>query len=106
MGRHRNEPTVGSWYDSQRLPESFMVVDCDHDDYVEIQYLDGELDKIDFEAWDAIHPIEVPEPEDATAPYGVAHDDEDILRLLNEIEDQHDLDEHLHHIDKDEESWD
>lgn len=102
--RHHTEPIIGNWYDSKSFPESFVVVDCDQDEYVEIQYLHGELDKIDYDAWDALAAEEIPEPEDATAPYGVEHD-EDITKLLNEIEEQKDLDEHMRFIDRDEESW-
>ncbi len=40
-------PTVGNWYDSENFQESFIVIDCDKNDGIEIQYKDGELDKIE-----------------------------------------------------------
>lgn len=101
---HSLPPIVGNWYDSKNLAESFVVVDCDKEDMIEIQYLDGQIDKLDYESWDALLAEEIPEPEDATAPYGVEHDD-DIISLLNEIEEQKDLEEHLHNIDRDESDW-
>src|SRR5690349_5706901 len=104
MARHHpHEPIIGTWYDSKNVAASFQVVD-DDEDYVEIQYLDGELDKIDHETWEALDPDEIPEPEDATAPFGVEHD-QDIVKLLKEIEDQEDLGEYFHNIDRDEEEW-
>lgn len=104
--RHHTEPIIGNWYDSKDLAESFVILECDDNhDYVEIQYLDGELDKLDYDNWDSLHAEEIPEPEDATAPYGIVHED-DVLKLLSEIEEQKDLDEHLRFIDRDEERWD
>lgn len=99
MPRHHSEPQVGHWYDSSNFPECFMVVDCDKEDYIEVQYLDGELDKIDYETWDTLNPEEVAEPEDANAAYGLERED-DMVKLLNEIEGQTDLEEHLRHIER------
>lgn len=102
--QHHSEPEIGHWYDAADFPDCFSVVDIDRDEAVEIQYLDGELDKLDMDTWHQIDPEEIPEPEDATAPYGVEHD-QDVVKLLREIEDQKDLDEHIHNIDSDEEEW-
>lgn len=92
-------PTIGTWYNSKSFPESFAVIgyDKDDDDYIEIQYHDGELDRLDPEEWYASNPHEIAEPED-TAPFDVDHD-EDMLKLLSQIETQQDLEEHLHHLD-------
>lgn len=98
------DPIIDSWYDGAGMPECFRVIDYDKNDYVEIQYLDGELDRIDLDAWDHMHPEEIPAPEDAAAPFNLDKD-EDIVSLLNEIEEQSDLDEHLHNLDIDEQSW-
>lgn len=109
MRHHHTDPIPGNWYDSKDFPECFTVVDCEYDDfehtdYVDIQYLHGELDRMDIDTWDALDPEEIAEPEDATAPYEVEHD-QDIVKLLKEIEDQQDLDEHIRNIDSDEEEW-
>lgn len=97
-------PIVGNWYDAKNFQESFMVIDCDQRDSIEIQYKDGELDRMDFDTWDAFNPHEVTEPEDATAPFGLEHE-EDMVKLLNAIENQQDLAEHQRHIDSDESDW-
>ena len=94
------EPTVGNWYDSKDFYECFKVVDVDEkSSSVEIQYFDGDIEEIDYEVWLASHPHEISEPEDASAPYELEH--EDMLNLLNEIENQEDLEDHLRHIDLD-----
>ncbi len=97
---HHSVPTVGNWYNSANFHESFVVIDCDPDDCIEIQYKDGEIDKIDLDVWDAIHAHEIAEPEYA-AVYGLEYD-EDMVKLLNDIEGQEDLEEHLRNLDHDE----
>jgi hypothetical protein len=102
---HHSVPKVGNWYDSANFHESFVVIDCDPEDYIEIQYKDGEIDKIDFDVWYAFNPHEIAEPEEPLAPYGLEQHDDDIISLLNEIEGQDDLEEHLRNLDHDESDW-
>lgn len=94
------EPVIGHWYHAKIFPESFVVISQDEDDYIEVQYHDGEIDRIDPEEWNAVHPHEIAEPEDA-APFDENYE-ADMLNLLNQIESQEDLEEHLHHLDRDE----
>lgn len=103
-GSEHVEPEIGSWYDSKNVPESFVVLD-EGDDYIQIQYLDGELDRIDYDSWDAMHMRPVAEPEDATAGYEMEH--EDMLNLLNDLEESQDveLEDHLRYIDSDDSEW-
>ncbi len=98
-------PVVGNWYEAGGMPASFTVVDFERGDYIDIQYLDGQLDQIDIEAWEAMHAKEIPAPEDPSAPFGEVENDDDISTLLNELQDQDDLEERLHNIDHDEDSW-
>jgi hypothetical protein len=100
----KEEPLIGSWYDSKDFPECFRVVAYDNPhDAVEIQYFDGEIEEIDYETWQQLNPYEIPEPEDASAPFEMER--EDILDMLNEIENDEDLASHLRHIDDEESSW-
>lgn len=101
--QHHEEPIVGGWYDSKDFPECFRVVDYDKHNSVEIQYFDGEIEEIDYETWVALHPLEIPEPEDAMAPYEMER--EDILELLNGIENDEHLDDHLRYLEEDESDW-
>jgi hypothetical protein len=63
------DPIVGMWYQHFDKGEKFEVVAVDEDEKtVEIQYYDGDIDELDFQAWYQlpIEPIET--PEDQTAP--------------------------------------
>lgn len=105
-GASKEEPAIGSWYDSKDFPECFKVVAYEGHDSVEIQYYDGEIEEIDYETWLTLHPHEVAAPENASSGYEMDH--EDMLDLLDEISSQNDqtLDDHLLHIDQDESRWD
>jgi hypothetical protein len=56
------EPTVGKWYLDAELDEQFRVVAIDEErEVVEIQYLNGEADEIELEAWSDLD-LEAAEP--------------------------------------------
>jgi hypothetical protein len=65
------EPIVGKWYVDADLDERFRVVAIDEErEVVEIQYLNGEADEIELEAWSDLD-LEAAEPPDEES------DDED-----------------------------
>lgn len=101
---HHKDPIVGNWYSSKQMQEIFVIVDYDPKDVIEIQYLDGELDKIEFEAWNDLHAHEIPEPEDERAPFGIEHD-YDVRNILSNAEGQEDIENYGHPPDKDETEW-
>ncbi len=103
-GSEHVEPEIGNWYNSKQVHDAFVVLD-EGDDYIQIQYLDGELDRIDYDSWDALHMEPVAEPDDVAAGYEMER--EDILNLLNEIEEipDQDLEDHLRYIDSDDSEW-
>ena len=46
------EPVAGQWYENLEEEESFRVLSVDEDsELVEIEYLDGDIEEIDLEAW-------------------------------------------------------
>jgi hypothetical protein len=46
------EPTPGQWYENLEEEESFRVLSVDEDsELIEIEYLDGDIEEIDVEAW-------------------------------------------------------
>jgi hypothetical protein len=46
------EPVPGQWYENLEEEESFRVLTVDEDsELVEIEYLDGDIEEIDLEAW-------------------------------------------------------
>ena len=58
------EPVVGKWYRDAELDEQFRVLAIDEErEVVEIQYLDGEADEIELEAWSDLD-LEAAEPPD------------------------------------------
>jgi uncharacterized protein DUF6763 len=69
------EPVVGKWYRDAELDEQFRVLAIDEErEVVEIQYLDGEADEIELEAWSDLD-LEAAEPPDEES-----EDDEDDTR--------------------------
>jgi hypothetical protein len=66
------EPVVGQWYENLEEEESFRVLSVDEDsELVEIEYLDGDIEELDLEAWHEMDLEKIDEPE------GWAESDED-----------------------------
>jgi hypothetical protein len=83
------DPEAGKWYEDLDREEVFKVVAVDPDDeIVKLQWLDGEIEEIDLDAWTEL------DLELAEEPEGWADDDED-------DEDDEDWDE-----DEDDDDWD
>ncbi len=80
------EPVVGQWYQNVEEDDSFRVLSMDEDaELVEIEYLDGEIEELDLDAWHEMDLERIAEPE------GWADEDE-------EDEDEEE--------DEDDEDWD
>ena len=87
------EPTPGQWYENIEEEESFRVLSVDEDsELIEIEYLDGDIEEIDVEAWHEMDLEMIQEPEGWS---DADEDDED------EEEDDEDEDE-----DEDDDDWD
>lgn len=85
------EPVAGQWYENVEEEESFRVLSVDEDsELVEIEYLDGDIEEIDLEAW---HEMDL---ELTQEPEGWAADDDD----EDEEDEEEDEDE------EDEDDWD
>jgi len=58
------EPIPGQWYENLEEEESFRVLSVDEDaELVEIEYLDGDVEEIDLEAWHEMDLERTEEPE-------------------------------------------
>ena len=58
------EPVAGQWYENVEEEESFRVLSVDEDsELVEIEYLDGDIEEIDIEAWHEMDLEKISEPE-------------------------------------------
>lgn len=82
-------PAVGHWY--QNLDQSkFEVIALDEDEgVVEIQYFDGELDEIEFDAWSQMGLEGISPPEDWTGAYDNFEQDDLGYTDLNLRPDNH-----------------
>jgi uncharacterized protein DUF6763 len=86
------EPTPGQWYENVEEEESFRVLSVDEDsELIEIEYLDGDIEEIDVEAWHEMDLEMIQEPEG----WSDADEDED------DEEEEEDEDE-----DEDDDDWD
>jgi hypothetical protein len=88
------EPVKGQWYENVEEDETFRVLSVDEDaELVEIEYLDGDIEELDLDAWHEMDLERIEEPE------GWAADDEE---EAEEEEEEEDLDED----DDDDDDWD
>lgn len=90
------DPVPGQWYEDLDREEVFKVVSLDPDDMmVRIQWLDGEFEDLDLEAWNEL------DLEQAEEPEGWVDEDEAL------DEDEEDLEEEEWDEEDDEdEDWD
>ncbi len=96
------EPVPGQWYENLEEEESFRVLSVDEDsELLEIEYLDGDIEEIDLEAWHEmdLERIEEPEGWSESDDEDEAEDDED----WDEDDDEDDDDDYDEDEDADEE---
>ena len=107
------EPVVGQWYENLEEEESFRVLSVDEDsELVEIEYLDGDIEEIDLEAWHEMDLEHTQEPEGWAESQEEDDDeeeedeDEDEDWDEDEDEDDDDEDDDDDDLDEDEEAGD
>jgi len=87
------EPVKGQWYENVDEDETFRVLTVDEDsELVEIEYLDGDIEELDLDAWHEMDLERIEEPEGWAAEDDDEEDEED-------DEDDEDLDD-------DDDDWD
>jgi hypothetical protein len=58
------EPVRGQWYENLEEEEQFRVLSVDEDsELIEIEYLDGDIEELDLEAWHEMDLERIQEPE-------------------------------------------
>ena len=89
------EPVPGQWYENLEEEESFRVLSVDEDsELVEIEYLDGDIEEIDLEAWHEMDLEHTDEPEGWPEPEEDEEDeDEDEDDDFDDDEDDDDDDD-------------
>ena len=102
MGRE-HDPVRGQWYENLEDDDLFQVLSVDEDaELIEIQYVDGDIEEIDYDTWQELDL----EPTDEPEGWVGSEDDE-----LDEDEDEDDWDdededEEDDEDDEDEDDWD
>jgi len=82
------EPVKGQWYENLEEDDSFRVLSVDEDaELVEIEYLDGDIEEMDLDAWHEMDLERIPEPEGWAA---AEKDDEEEKKADDEDEDEDD----------------
>jgi hypothetical protein len=95
------EPVKGQWYESVEDDETFRVLSVDEDaELVEIEYLDGDIEELDLDAWHEMDLERIEEPEGWAAAEEADEEDED------EDEDEDDEDDDWDDDDDDDEDDD
>jgi hypothetical protein len=99
------EPVRGQWYQNLEEEEQFRVLTVDEDsELVEIEYLDGDIEELDIEAWHEMDLDRIEQPEGWSESEDDDDDeDDDWDDDDDEDEDDDDLDEDEDEDDLDEE---
>jgi hypothetical protein len=86
------EPVPSQWYENVEEEESFRVLSVDEDsELIEIEYLDGDIEELDLEAWHEMDLEKIAQPEGwSESDDEDADEDEDDL---DDDEDEDDLDD-------------
>jgi hypothetical protein len=94
------EPVPSQWYENLEEEEQFRVLSVDEDsELIEIEYLDGDIEELDVEAWHEMDLERITEPEGWAASQAEEEDeeededDEDWDEDEDDEEDEDDLDE-------------
>ena len=97
------EPVPGQWYENLEEEESFRVLSVDEDsELIEIEYLDGDIEELDIEAWHEMDLERTEEPE-GWSESDDEDTDEDEEWDEEDDEDDDDLDDDEDEDDVDEE---
>ena len=85
------EPVRGQWYQNVEEEEQFRVLTVDEDsELVEIEYLDGDIEELDIEAWHEMDLERIEQPEGWSESDDEDDEDDDDL---DDDEDEDDADE-------------
>jgi hypothetical protein len=97
------EPVKGQWYENVEEDESFRVLSVDEDaELVEIEYLDGDIEELDLDAWHEMDLERIEEPEGWAGGDEEEDGDEDDDEDEDEDDEDDDWDED---DDEDDDDW-
>ncbi|MEO7775336.1 MAG: DUF6763 family protein [Steroidobacteraceae bacterium] len=82
------QPVAGQWYENLEEDDSFRVLSVDEDaELVELEYLDGDIEEIDIDAWHEMDLERINEPEGWAGADEEEDDDDDEDEDEDEDED-------------------
>lgn len=88
------EPVPGQWYENLEEEEQFRVLSIDEDsELIEIEYLDGDIEELDLEAWHEMDLEKIAVPEGWSEDDDDSDEDEEEWEEDDDDEDDDDLDE-------------
>jgi len=89
------EPVKSQWYENLEEEEQFRVLSVDEDsELIEIEYLDGDIEELDVEAWHDMDLERIAEPEGwAESQAEEEEEDDDDDEDWDEDEDDEDEDD-------------
>jgi hypothetical protein len=101
------EPVPGQWYENLEEEESFRVLTVDEDsELVEIEYLDGDIEELDLEAWHEMDLERTEEPEGWAESQEEEDEEEDDEDEDDDWDEDEDDDEDDDDLDEDEDESD
>jgi hypothetical protein len=101
------EPVAGQWYENLEEEESFRVLSVDEDsELVEIEYLDGDIEEIDLEAWHEMDLEHTEEPEGWSEPEEDEEEEDDDDEDFDDDDEDDEDDEDDDEFDDDDEDED
>ncbi|MBS0579795.1 MAG: hypothetical protein JSR36_11115 [Proteobacteria bacterium] len=101
------EPVRGQWYQNVEEDEQFRVLTVDEDsELVEIEYLDGDIEELDIEAWHEMDLDRIEQPEGWSESEDDEDEDEDEEDDWDDDEDDDEDDDDLDEDDEDDEERD
>jgi len=99
------EPVKGQWYQNVEEDETFRVLSVDEDaELVEIEYLDGDIEELDLDAWHEMDLERIAEPE-GWAGGSAESTDEEEEEDEDEDDDWDDDDDEDDDDDDDDDDW-
>jgi hypothetical protein len=88
------EPVPSQWYENLEEEESFRVLSVDEDsELIEIEYLDGDIEELDVEAWHEMDLERIAEPEGWAASQAEDEEEEEEEEDDDWDEDEEDEDD-------------
>ena len=94
------EPVAGQWFENVDENESFRVLSVDEDaELIEIEYLDGDIEELDLDAWAELDLEKIEQPEGWSGAAAKEAEEE-------EEDEDWDEDEEDDEDEDDDEDWD